>query len=229
LRSRCSQCPLGVPQLGIACAHGPHATDLLCRVSDTNDDPRPERTDCASQWSAESSSCSGYCRRNGCRRINLGRRRCDRIGCDSSKVKHFLWSGKTAGCGISEASRPSGVIGLRRRALQRTPHRRSVTARSPSEQRSWRGMSAMCSTRRLGSSTLPSCPRSFHMTCPSFQGTLAFCAVDACVTTCWFTIVACLAQRFSGWLRRPRVLAVAERSTGVVLVGIGVRTAIERS
>lgn len=63
---------------------------------------------------------------------------------------------------------------------------------------------------------------------PVFGGTLLFAGVDATVTTTWFTVISLLVARVST-LYTPRVLRVAERVTGTVLIALGLRTALERA
>ncbi|MEU8581405.1 LysE family translocator [Streptomyces abikoensis] len=57
--------------------------------------------------------------------------------------------------------------------------------------------------------------------------TLLFGAVDAAVAGVWLLLVAAGATRLLGWLRRPRVHRNLERTTGGVLVALGVGTAVE--
>ncbi|MDT0450073.1 LysE family translocator [Streptomyces hesseae] len=57
--------------------------------------------------------------------------------------------------------------------------------------------------------------------------TLLFGAVDAAVAGAWLLLVAAGATRLLGWLRRPRVHRNLERTTGGVLVALGVGTAVE--
>ena len=46
-------------------------------------------------------------------------------------------------------------------------------------------------------------------------------------TGVWLALLAWLTQRGTNWLHRPRVQKVADRLTGVVLIGFGVRLASE--
>ncbi|AZQ74069.1 LysE family translocator [Streptomyces luteoverticillatus] len=57
--------------------------------------------------------------------------------------------------------------------------------------------------------------------------TLLFGAVDAAVAGVWLLLVAAGATHLLGWLRRPRVHRNLERTTGGVLVALGVGTAVE--
>jgi len=43
------------------------------------------------------------------------------------------------------------------------------------------------------------------------------------------TAVACAAAAFLTWLRRPGVVRGLDRTTGVCMVGLGIRTALERA
>jgi threonine/homoserine/homoserine lactone efflux protein len=46
-------------------------------------------------------------------------------------------------------------------------------------------------------------------------------------TGIWLIVLAWLAARGVGWLRRPAVQRWLERATGIVLIGFGVRLALE--
>lgn len=48
--------------------------------------------------------------------------------------------------------------------------------------------------------------------------------VDAGVAFAWLTLVSLGAARMMRWLNRPKVGATLERTTGVVLIGLGVVT-----
>ncbi|MFB9451725.1 LysE family translocator [Dactylosporangium vinaceum] len=60
---------------------------------------------------------------------------------------------------------------------------------------------------------------------PVFTGTMLFATVDALVTLSWFAIVSLLVARLSGLLT-ARVIRIAERCTGTVLIALGIRTAV---
>lgn len=62
---------------------------------------------------------------------------------------------------------------------------------------------------------------------PVLQGTLTFAGVDAVVAAITFAIVAFVTATVLRWLRRPAVVRNLERSTGVCMVALGLRTAVE--
>jgi threonine/homoserine/homoserine lactone efflux protein len=64
---------------------------------------------------------------------------------------------------------------------------------------------------------------------PVLRSTLLFAGVDAAVAGALMVGVACLAAALLGWLRRPAVNRWLERITGACMVGLGVRTALERA
>jgi threonine/homoserine/homoserine lactone efflux protein len=63
---------------------------------------------------------------------------------------------------------------------------------------------------------------------PVLRSTLLFAGVDSLVAATLFTAVACAAAAFLAWLHRPESVQGMERVTGVCMVGLGIRTAIER-
>jgi threonine/homoserine/homoserine lactone efflux protein len=64
---------------------------------------------------------------------------------------------------------------------------------------------------------------------PVLRSTLLFAGVDSLVAAALFTAVACAAAAFLTWLRKPGVVRGLERTTGVCMVGLGIRTALERA
>jgi threonine/homoserine/homoserine lactone efflux protein len=64
---------------------------------------------------------------------------------------------------------------------------------------------------------------------PVLRSTLLFAGVDALVAASLFTGVACAAAALIRWLRRPGFVRGLERTTGLSMVGIGIRTALERA
>ena len=64
---------------------------------------------------------------------------------------------------------------------------------------------------------------------PVLRSTLLFAGIDAAVAGALMVGVACLAAALLGWLRRPAVNRWLERITGACMVGLGVRTALERA
>jgi threonine/homoserine/homoserine lactone efflux protein len=64
---------------------------------------------------------------------------------------------------------------------------------------------------------------------PVLRSTLLFAGVDAAVAGGLMVAVACLAAALLTWLRRPAVNRWLERITGACMIGLGVRTALERA
>jgi threonine/homoserine/homoserine lactone efflux protein len=64
---------------------------------------------------------------------------------------------------------------------------------------------------------------------PVLRSTLLFAGVDSFVAAALFSGVACAATALLAWLRRPAFVHGLERTTGVCMIALGVRTAIERS
>lgn len=57
--------------------------------------------------------------------------------------------------------------------------------------------------------------------------TLVFGVIDAVIAAGWLILVAVFAARVLSWLRRPRVNTALERTTGGILVVLGLGTAAE--
>jgi threonine/homoserine/homoserine lactone efflux protein len=64
---------------------------------------------------------------------------------------------------------------------------------------------------------------------PVLRSTLLFAGVDSLVAAALFASVACAAAAFLTWLRLPGFVRGLDRTTGVCMVGLGIRTAIERA
>lgn len=64
---------------------------------------------------------------------------------------------------------------------------------------------------------------------PVLRSTLLFAGIDATVAGALMAGLAWLAAALLGWLRRPAVNRLLERITGTCMVGLGVRTALERA
>lgn len=58
---------------------------------------------------------------------------------------------------------------------------------------------------------------------------LLLASIHAAIGIVWLGLLVVAATRASRWLRRPAVSRALEGITGVVLVGFGVRTALERT
>ncbi|WJY43276.1 LysE family translocator (plasmid) [Streptomyces sp. P9-2B-2] len=61
----------------------------------------------------------------------------------------------------------------------------------------------------------------------AFSTTLLFGAIDAVIAALWLILIAVFATRLLTWLRRPRVNRTLERTTGGVLVALGIGAAVE--
>lgn len=64
---------------------------------------------------------------------------------------------------------------------------------------------------------------------PLFATTAALALVQVCIETALYLGLAAVAARAGGYLRTPRVRARLDATVGVVLVGLGLRTALARS
>ena len=64
---------------------------------------------------------------------------------------------------------------------------------------------------------------------PVPRSTLLFAGIDSLVAAALFSVVACAAAALLVWLRRPGFVRNLERATGLCMVGLGIRTAIERA
>lgn len=58
---------------------------------------------------------------------------------------------------------------------------------------------------------------------------LVLAALWVVIDTLWYLIIASLLTWAVGWLRRPHVRARLERISGLVLIGLGLRLALEKS
>ena len=56
---------------------------------------------------------------------------------------------------------------------------------------------------------------------------MLFGAIFIALTAVYFALLLLLAGRITGWMRNPRVARRLDRATGLVLVGFGVRLALE--
>ena len=70
-------------------------------------------------------------------------------------------------------------------------------------------------------------PQFVHGTGPAFTPLLFLGVVFAVLTLLWLAVYALAVGHASGWLRRPEVRKTLDRITGVVLIGFGVRLALE--
>jgi threonine/homoserine/homoserine lactone efflux protein len=64
---------------------------------------------------------------------------------------------------------------------------------------------------------------------PFLPSTMLFAGIDSLIAAAFLTGVACAAATALAWLRRPRVSRSLGRTTGLCMVGLGIRTAIERT
>jgi RhtB (resistance to homoserine/threonine) family protein len=70
-------------------------------------------------------------------------------------------------------------------------------------------------------------PQFVHGTGSAFTPLLFLGVVFAVLTLLWLAVYALAVGHASGWLRRPGVRKALDRITGVVLIGFGVRLALE--
>ena len=70
-------------------------------------------------------------------------------------------------------------------------------------------------------------PQFVHGTGSAFTPLLLLGVVFAVLTLLWLAVYALAVGHASGWLRRPGVRKALDRVTGVVLIGFGVRLALE--
>jgi threonine/homoserine/homoserine lactone efflux protein len=71
-------------------------------------------------------------------------------------------------------------------------------------------------------------PQFVHGQGPAFGPLLFLGVVFAALTLAWLAAYALAVGHASGWLRRPGVRRALDRFTGVVLIGFGVRLALEQ-
>jgi threonine/homoserine/homoserine lactone efflux protein len=64
---------------------------------------------------------------------------------------------------------------------------------------------------------------------PVLRSTLLFAGIDSLVAAALLSAVACAAAALLVCLQRPGVVRGLERATGLCMVGLGIRTAIERA
>jgi threonine/homoserine/homoserine lactone efflux protein len=64
---------------------------------------------------------------------------------------------------------------------------------------------------------------------PVLRSTLLFASIDALTAAALFSALACAAAALLKWLRRPGIVRGMERTTGLCMIGLGIRTAIERA
>jgi threonine/homoserine/homoserine lactone efflux protein len=71
-------------------------------------------------------------------------------------------------------------------------------------------------------------PQFVHAHASTFLSLLVLGLVFAALTLLWLAAYAMAVGHASGFLRRPAVRKALDRFTGVVLIGFGVRLALER-
>jgi RhtB (resistance to homoserine/threonine) family protein len=71
-------------------------------------------------------------------------------------------------------------------------------------------------------------PQFVHGHADVFASLLLLGAIFAVITLAWLVLYVAIVARGTALLRRPRVRRVLDRVTGVVLIGFGVRLALER-
>ena len=108
-----------------------------------------------------------------------------------------------------------------------------VSAVRPTGQRAWRAFAQGAGIDLLNPKTglfyVAVLPQVIPPGMPVLRSTLLFAGVDAAVAGGLMVAVACLAAALLTWLRRPAVNRWLERITGACMIGLGVRTALERA
>jgi threonine/homoserine/homoserine lactone efflux protein len=108
-----------------------------------------------------------------------------------------------------------------------------VSAGRPADQRAWRAFAQGAGIDLLNPKTglfyVAVLPQVIPPGMPVLRSTLLFAGVDAAVAGGLMVGVACLAVALLAWLRRPAVNRWLERITGACMIGLGVRTALERA
>jgi threonine/homoserine/homoserine lactone efflux protein len=64
---------------------------------------------------------------------------------------------------------------------------------------------------------------------PILRSTLLFAGIDSLTAAVLFGALACAAAALLKWLRRPGIVRGMERTTGLCMIGLGIRTAVERA
>ena len=135
------------------------------------------------------------------------------------------------------------ALGLRALWVSRPrPRRRAEPAAAPAAQpsarpdggrRAWRAFAQGAGIDLLNPKTglfyVAVLPQVIPPGMPVLRSTLLFAVVDATVAGALMVVVAALAVALLRWLRRPAVNRWLERVTGACMVGLGVRTALERA
>jgi threonine/homoserine/homoserine lactone efflux protein len=70
-------------------------------------------------------------------------------------------------------------------------------------------------------------PQFVHGSGPAFAPLLALGGIFVALTVVWLAVYSLAIGQASGLMRRPRVRAILDRVTGVILVGFGIRLAFE--
>jgi threonine/homoserine/homoserine lactone efflux protein len=108
-----------------------------------------------------------------------------------------------------------------------------VSATPPGGRQAWRAFAQGAGIDLLNPKTglfyVAVLPQVIPSGMPVLRSTLLFAVVDAAVAGGLMVAVACLAVALLRWLRRPAVNRWLERITGACMVGLGVRTALERA
>jgi threonine/homoserine/homoserine lactone efflux protein len=63
---------------------------------------------------------------------------------------------------------------------------------------------------------------------PVLRAMLLFAGIDSFIAAAYLSAVACAVAALLAWLRRPAIARSLQRATGLCMVGLGIRTAVER-
>jgi threonine/homoserine/homoserine lactone efflux protein len=64
---------------------------------------------------------------------------------------------------------------------------------------------------------------------PVLRAMLLFAGIDTLIAAAYLSAVACAVAGLLAWLRRPAIARNLQRATGLCMVGLGIRTAVERA
>ena len=90
------------------------------------------------------------------------------------------------------------------------------------------GMVTNLSNPKIGALYLSLLPQFVPDGAAAFPFTLALAMIHILEGAIWFLVLIAATHPFSRWLARPSLRRAIDRSTGAILIGLGVRLAIDR-
>ena len=124
-------------------------------------------------------------------------------------------------------------LGLRTLRQSRNTHGITAAGGSPPAISPWsafgRGICIDLLNPKTGLFYVAVLPQVIPRGMPVLRSTLLFAGIDSLVAAALFSVVACAAAALLVWLRRPGFVRNLEQVTGLCMVGLGIRTAIERA